>query len=68
MAKTIQDFKSFTEAERAEHQQAMTRTPTERILLLHQLIHAWMKFPRRVADHNDTIPTLKRTYGHAGNT
>jgi hypothetical protein len=59
MARVIQGFKNFEEAEQAELEMALRKTPQERILFLHKLIHAWMKFPKQVAESNNT-PTLNR--------
>jgi hypothetical protein len=59
MNRTIKDFKSFEEAETDEIKSAQSRTPSERIMLLHKLIRAWMKFPRQITEKNN-IPTLTR--------
>jgi hypothetical protein len=59
MARTIQGFKSFEEALADEKRIALARTPQERIILLHRLIKAWMKFP--TFKSGDNIPTIKRT-------
>ena len=47
MARTIQSFKSFDDALVDEKRKALARTPQDRIMLLHDLIKAWMKFPRQ---------------------
>jgi hypothetical protein len=60
MGRTIKDFKSFEEAEADEKSVALSRTPAERIMLLHKLIHAWLKFPRQKFLDEDDIPILKR--------
>jgi hypothetical protein len=60
MARTIKDFKSFEEAEADEISIALSRTPAKRVMLLHKLIHAWMKFPRPASPDDENIPTLKR--------
>ena len=59
MGRTIQDFKSFDEALADEKRITLARTPQERIMLLHKLINAWMKFPR-VNFKDDDFPSLKR--------
>lgn len=59
MARTIQDYKSFDDAYKDEMKRALARTPQERILLLHKLIAAWMKFPRKVTTTDD-VPEIKR--------
>ena len=59
--KEIQTFKTFEEASADEIKRAIGRSPRERILLLHSLIAAWMKFPRHVAPDNEAdVPVLKR--------
>lgn len=60
MARTIKDFKSFEEAEADEKRIALSRTPAERIMLLHKLIQAWIKFPRQKFSDEGDIPILKR--------
>jgi hypothetical protein len=42
-----------------EKRTALARTPQERIMLLHKLIKAWMKFSKLNAK-DDGVPTLKR--------
>jgi hypothetical protein len=59
MARTIQGFKSFQEALADERRIALARAPQDRIILLHKLIKAWMKFPTFKSE-DDRIPTLKR--------
>ena len=66
MERTIRDFKSFAEAEKADLETAVARSPQERLLLLHRLILAWMKFPKYSTEEDD-IPHLKRPKGHGGN-
>lgn len=59
MGRTIQGFKSFDDALADEKRIALARTPQDRIILLHKLIKAWMKFPR-LNSRDDSIPTLER--------
>jgi len=59
MSRTIHSFKSFEEALLHEQKEAASRTPLERMLLLHKLIAAWMKFPRNEFQSDD-IPVIKR--------
>ena len=65
MGRTIQDFKSFNEALADEKRTALARTPQDRIMLLHKLIKAWMKFPKLIS-RNDDFPTVKRIKNNAG--
>jgi hypothetical protein len=59
--KQIQTFKTFEEAYADEINRAVERSPRDRILLLHRLIAAWMKFPRQLTPENEAdIPVLKR--------
>lgn len=59
MGRMMQDFKSFDEALADEKRTALARTPQDRIMLLHKLIKAWMKFPK-FNSKDDGFPTLKR--------
>jgi hypothetical protein len=68
MARVIQGFKTFDEAERDERKLSQARSAAERIMLLHKLIYAWLKFPRPTTSSDEQIQSLKRIKGHAGNS
>jgi hypothetical protein len=59
MSRTIHGFRNFEEASQHEIDVAALRSPQDRILLLHRLIAAWMKFPR-IIKPTDEGPILKR--------
>jgi hypothetical protein len=58
--RVIKTYKTFEEAEADEQRTARSRTPAERLILLHRLIAAWSTFPRTKHDADSTVPTLKR--------
>jgi hypothetical protein len=60
MGRIIKDFKDFNDALADEQQQSSLLSPRERILLLHKLIAAWIKFPRLINPPDDGIPVVKR--------
>ena len=59
MSRSIKGFKNFEEAAADEKEVAAMLSPSERILLLHKLIRAWMKFPRLIST-SDNVPVIKR--------